>query len=83
MAHAPKQVAPNRHFFRAVFRHVQVALDSACDVVGWYLPPFFLASIVRSGGGVFRASVAGPPPLPSLPWQTSTVSDVHLLARDW
>src|SRR5438445_13791317 len=36
-----------------------------------YLPFSFFAKTVRSGGGSFRASAAGPPPLASLPWQTA------------
>src|SRR5271166_5637462 len=34
-------------------------------------PPLFLLSTVRSAGGVFSALAAGPPPLPSVPWQTA------------
>src|SRR5208337_2023881 len=36
-----------------------------------YFPPLFLLSRVRSVGGTFSALAAGPPPLPSVPWQTA------------
>src|SRR5450759_406993 len=36
-----------------------------------YFPPLFLLSRVRSEAGVFNALAAGPPPLPSVPWQTA------------
>src|ERR1039458_7403991 len=36
-----------------------------------YFPPLFLPSRVRSVGGTFSALAAGPPPLPSIPWQTA------------
>src|SRR5208282_2439119 len=45
-----------------------IALPTRSD---GYLLSFFLARIVRSGGGTFSASAAGPFPLPSLPWQTA------------
>src|SRR5262252_8145016 len=35
------------------------------------LPPFRLVMVVRSGGGIFSAATAGPPPLASVPWQTA------------
>src|ERR1039457_5561413 len=36
-----------------------------------YFPPLLLLSRVRSVGGTFSALAAGPPPLPSVPWQTA------------
>src|SRR5208283_6156876 len=36
-----------------------------------YFPPLFLLITVRSVGGTFSALAAGPPPLPSVPWQTA------------
>src|ERR1017187_3187159 len=36
-----------------------------------YFPPLFLLSRVRLLGGIFSALAAGPPPLPSVPWQTA------------
>src|SRR5919109_806730 len=36
-----------------------------------YLPLFFLASVVRSLGAVFRAVAAGPSPLALVPWQAA------------
>src|ERR1035441_976943 len=37
----------------------------AATLIAGYLPPFFTASAVRSVGGTFNASAAGPLPLPS------------------
>src|ERR1039457_5082988 len=39
--------------------------------ISGYFPPLFLLSRVRSLGGTFSALAAGPPPLPSVPWQTA------------
>src|ERR1035438_10310793 len=36
-----------------------------------YFPPLLLLSTVRSVGGTLSALAAGPPPLPSVPWQTA------------
>src|SRR5450759_5119494 len=36
-----------------------------------YFPPLFFLSRVRSVAGTFSALAAGPPPLPSVPWQTA------------
>ena len=44
-------------------------------------PPLFLLSMVRSAGGVFSALAAGPPPLPSVPWQTAQY-DVYISLPD-
>src|ERR1035437_2484102 len=33
------------------------------------VPLLRLARVVRLVGGIFRAGAAGPPPLPSFPWQ--------------
>src|ERR1035438_2325501 len=44
-------------------------------------PPLFLLNMVRSAGGIFSALAAGPPPLPSVPWQTAQY-DVYISLPD-
>ena len=72
--------------------HTGISLDPCAGVDGpprmvevtfraGYLPPLFLLSIVRSAGGVFNALAAGPPPLPSVPWQTAQY-DVYISLPD-
>ena len=70
LAELPQSRTPHRHLLRTVSGgHIGITLDGLLHFRVRELPPFLLASWVRSAGATFRADAAGPFPAPVVPWQ--------------